>query len=435
MTMEPETDPKPPAFGWRLVIVVSAVAAALLALWGAPDWLVAFVVAAGAIVALSTAEPRAAALSRALVETRLEEGTERRLARLLEAVPAPAIILDRRALVIHANRAAHAAFPAMRADYPLSFSLRVPDLLDAVDAVLGGGAAETVEIVERVPVERSFLATVAPLRVRGEQEGGRERVLVFLHETTQERRIEGMRVDFIANASHELRTPLASIIGFIDTLQGPARNDVTARERFLGIMAEQARRMARLIEDLLSLSRIELNQHIRPAARVELVTLVGHVLDMMSGLARERGVRLDLVHTGAEAIIVAGDRDELVRLLENLVENAMKYGGSGGKVDVSLDIGTGTDGGREVQIAVRDYGPGIAPEHLPRLTERFYRADADQSRVQGSTGLGLAIVKHIVNHHRGRLAISSEVGHGATFAVTLAVLELRPRKNTDKAKA
>jgi two-component system, OmpR family, phosphate regulon sensor histidine kinase PhoR len=200
-------------------------------------------------------------------------------------------------------------------------------------------------------------------------------------------------------------------------LQGSARNDPVARDRFLGIMAEQARRMSRLIDDLLSLSRIELNEHLHPQHIVDIVPIVGHVCDTLSPLARERGVELAVLRD-VEQLWVLGERDELIRLFENLVENALKYGAPGKRVEVAIGKVAAAESGEAV-IAVRDFGPGIPPEHLPRLTERFYRVDVETSRAEGGTGLGLAIVKHIVARHRGRLEIASEIGHGATFTVSI----------------
>jgi two-component system, OmpR family, phosphate regulon sensor histidine kinase PhoR len=227
-----------------------------------------------------------------------------------------------------------------------------------------------------------------------------------------------MRADFVANASHELRTPLASLLGFVETLQGPARNDAAARDQFLSVMRAQAKRMARLIDDLLSLSRIERNAHIRPDATVDLGSVVGHVTEALAPLARERGVELALERPPGP-FDVAGDRDELIRVFENLVENAIKYGSSGGRVEVILAASPKGSGRSDVAVTVRDHGPGIAAEHLPRLTERFYRVDVTQSRDKGGTGLGLAIVKHILARHRGRLTIESTPGEGASFTVRI----------------
>ena len=235
------------------------------------------------------------------------------------------------------------------------------------------------------------------------------------HDLTPLRRVEELRADFVANASHELRTPLAALSGFIETLQGPARDDAAARTRFLGIMRAQASRMARLIDDLLSLSRIELSAHVRPDTPVDLVPIVRQVADGLESLARERDVALTLDLPSSPAVIT-GDRDELLRLFENLIENGLKYGASGGKVIVSLAAKPLSDGG-ETSVSVKDFGPGIAPEHLPRLTERFYRVDVGDSRAQGGTGLGLSLVKHIVARHGGRLTVESVFGNGATFTV------------------
>jgi two-component system phosphate regulon sensor histidine kinase PhoR len=244
------------------------------------------------------------------------------------------------------------------------------------------------------------------------------RVLVAIRDISDQRRAERMRADFVANVSHELRTPLAALSGFIETLQGAARDDAEARLRFLAIMRVQAGRMARLIDDLLSLSRIEQKQHVPPEGGVDLGGVVGGVLDALTPLAAESGVIL--VRDFPEARIeVRGERDELYRVFENLIGNAIKYGQAGGRVEVTA--ATGERG--EVQVSVRDHGPGIAPEHLPRLTERFYRVDVAGSRARGGTGLGLAIVKHIVARHRGRLLIDSTAGEGATFTVVLERLE------------
>jgi two-component system phosphate regulon sensor histidine kinase PhoR len=243
-------------------------------------------------------------------------------------------------------------------------------------------------------------------------------VVLFFRDLTSARRLEAMRTDFVANASHELRTPLASLLGFVETLQGPARNDTVARERFLDIMRQQAQRMTRLIDDLLSLSRIEMRLHVHPTTSVDLVAIARHMVETLAPLAKDRGLEI-LADLPARPVLVLGDRDELLRLLENLITNAVKYGEGGGKVEISLASMKTTEGHPQAVLSVRDFGPGIAPEHLPRLTERFYRVDVEQSRQKGGTGLGLAIVKHIVNRHRGSLDIDSEPGAGARFVVTL----------------
>jgi two-component system phosphate regulon sensor histidine kinase PhoR len=224
-----------------------------------------------------------------------------------------------------------------------------------------------------------------------------------------------MRTDFVANASHELRTPLASLLGFVETLQGPAREDPHAREQFLGIMRDQALRMSRLVDDLLSLSRIEQMQHLRPQGSVDLVAVVRHVVDTLGPLARETGAVVNL--ETPEQAIVPGDRDDLIRLAENLIENAIKYGGGDGAA-TQVAVSVESEAGLWI-LSVADNGVGIAPEHIPRLTERFFRTDAGASRAKGGTGLGLAIVKHILARHRGRLAIDSKLGDGARFRAYL----------------
>ena len=326
-------------------------------------------------------------------------------------VPDPILVLGRDGLVAEANAAAHAILPTLRLGYPLSYALRAPAILDAVAAAVPG-ATVTVEHLTRVPTERTFdvQITAIALGAAGDAERG---VMLLFRDLTEARRLERMRVDFIANVSHELRTPLASLVGFIETLQGAARDDPAGRERFLDIMRDQAWRMTRLIDDLLSLSRIELREHVAPNRRVDVRLVTMRMLDALRPMARERGVDIAL-ECPPEPALVLGHDDELSRIVENLVENAVKYGESGKRVEVVLARREA-----EIELSVRDYGPGIAREHLPRLTERFYRVDVAESRGKGGTGLGLAIVKHIVSRHRGRLAIESEPGQGAVFRVVL----------------
>lgn len=340
-------------------------------------------------------------------------GTER-LHALVRALPEAALLLDPRGTVQVANARATGIVASVRVGDPVSFAVRVPEVLEAIRASAADGTARRIEFADRVPVDRWLRADIVPFAAAPREDKDADALLLTFVDLTPQRRVEQMRVDFIANASHELRTPLASLSGFIETLQGPAKNDANARERFLKIMGDQARRMSRLIDDLLSLSRIELNAHMQPSAEIDLVNVVGHVRDTLAPLGAERGVEIAYEHPDTP-VIVRGDRDELIRVFENLVENALKYGGVGKKVDISL-----TRDGADALVAVRDYGPGIAPEHVPRLTERFYRVDTAHSREQGGTGLGLAIVKHIVARHRGRLGIESVPGQGATFSVRLA---------------
>lgn len=337
---------------------------------------------------------------------------------LIRGLPAPAIVLDRDGRVVAFNQPARSIAPALRAGELALIALRMPELVDAVRRATRKREPQRVEFIERVPHDRWFEAFVAPVSLPEADGAHIDLLLMTFNDLTPLRRVEEMRADFIANASHELRTPLAALLGFIETLQGPARNDTAAREKFLAIMQQQASRMARLIDDLLSLSRIELNVHRAPSTPVELASLVRQVTDGLQTLARDRKVEIRLAMP-EEALTVLGDRDELIRALENLVENALKYGAAGKRVDITLSRAQTRTGAPEARIAVRDFGPGIAPEHLPRLTERFYRVDVADSRSQGGTGLGLALVKHILNRHGGRVAVESTLGQGATFTMHL----------------
>ena len=330
---------------------------------------------------------------------------------LIEALGSAVVLLDSQGLARAISPAMKGLIPALGLGQPMALVMRDPDLLEAIEQVARAGGRQVIELVERVPVERTFRIHIgAPT---GASPHYRRPVLLTFEDLSEQRVTERMRVDFVANASHELRTPLASLLGFVETLQGPARNDTAARDRFLSIMREQGLRMARLVDDLLSLSRIELRAHLAPDTAVDLSNICREIVDSLTLMARERDVALAL-RTPQAPVKVAGDRDELLRLMENLVENAIKYGHKGGEVVIEV-----RDDEVEASVSVRDDGPGIAPEHLPRLTERFYRVDTNASREAGGTGLGLAIVKHIVLRHRGRLTIESNPGEGAIFKAVL----------------
>jgi two-component system phosphate regulon sensor histidine kinase PhoR len=335
---------------------------------------------------------------------------------LIGGLPGPAMVLDRDGRVIAFNAAASALAPALRRGEPALIALRMPELVDAIRRAAARREPQRVEFFERVPLDRWFEAFVVPVRLAAGGDRRSDILLMTFNDLTPLRRVEEMRADFVANASHELRTPLAALLGFIETLQGPAKDDSAAREKFLAIMQGQATRMARLIDDLLSLSRIELNAHLRPSTLVDLAPIVRQVADGLQMLARDRDVVIK-VAAPPEPLVVLGDRDELIRALENLVENALKYGAAGKRVDITLARGQMPTNAPEARITVRDYGPGIAPEHLPRLTERFYRVDVADSRAQGGTGLGLALVKHVLNRHGGRVSIASTPGAGASFTM------------------
>jgi two-component system phosphate regulon sensor histidine kinase PhoR len=335
-----------------------------------------------------------------------------------DALADPCLVLDRRSIVLHANAAAHRQFPSVLNGNPITFSLRNPDLVGAIDLAMRTGEVRTVELHETVPSETWDKVVVSPLRRPGRDWGADEnrQLVVTFQSLTELKRVDALRSDFIANASHELRTPLASLRGFIDTLLGPAAKDAAAREKFLGIMRGQAERMSKLIDDLLSLSRIEMHQHVRPTGSIDLAALLREVREglMMQAKAADVEIRLSLFEGPSTT---TGDRGQLYEVFENLLDNAVKYGATGKFVEVSL-APAGRPGFQH-QVTVIDHGPGVEPEHVPRLTERFYRIDADVSRKKKGTGLGLAIVKHIVNRHRGQLSFKSKPGEGMRVDVFL----------------
>jgi two-component system, OmpR family, phosphate regulon sensor histidine kinase PhoR len=338
---------------------------------------------------------------------------------IVDGLPDPLIAVDRQRRIVRTNLAAAALLGPLGAERDLSTVLRHPQLLAAVDSLLETGAdgnftgvdQSAVEFALAGPPERDVIAQLRRLS-RAAADGSL--ALIVLHDTTAQRRAERMRADFVANASHELKTPIAGLAGFIETLRGPARDDSGARERFLGIMAEQADRMRRLVDDLLMLSRIEQHEHARPDREIDLDRVLRGVLDLLQLKASSRSVKIELaVAAGLPGAI--GDHDELTIVFQNLIDNAIKYA----KPSTVVRVAAESDGQGSVFVAVSDEGDGIPAAHLPRLTERFYRVDTARSRQLGGTGLGLAIVKHVVNRHRGRLDIRSTPGKGSTFTVTL----------------
>ena len=399
-------------------IVVAAVALTASHLFGGGSWIAVAIV--GALVF-------GYALLRPASEVRTDGGAvsskvfsdppnERQA--LIDAIPDPAWVMSRTSIVLNANEAARSIYGGMTSGVAVSAVARNPELIDAIDRALLSGAVQTASLQLRVPVERHLVVVVAPLALPDQRDVA-PALLVTVRDLTAQDRLSEMRADFVANASHELRTPLASLRGFVETLQGPARNDPAARDRFLAIMSNQADRMTRLIDDLLTLSRIEMRQHVAPTDQIDLREVVTNVVQGLEPLAASSKVSLDL-KVPADSSMVRGDRDELAQVFQNLVQNAIKYGREGGQVRIELRRLTGMAGrpGR-VEVAIKDDGPGIDAQHIPRLTERFYRVNTAQSREKGGTGLGLAIVKHIVSRHSGELSIASIVGSGSTFTVTL----------------
>ena len=409
-------------------VIATASLIALAAFVLVPQFWLAICLSWAALLAAALAPPRAAAPPRRRATgdepQRRAPALSADVKALASALPDPCLVLSADGRVAYQNRRAQDLLGPVATGRPVSSLLRAPEISAAVASAIARRREVTVEYFERIPVSRWFEAHLAPVfeqagtppEAVGSNTGAMIGLVLVLHDLTKQKQVERMRVDFVANASHELRTPLASLAGFIETLQGSARDDAGARERFLDIMRAQAFRMSRLIDDLMSLSRIELDAHLRPSAPVDIGDIVSHVADSLKPLAEAEGTAIRLQRPEGP-LLVSGERDELVQVFQNLIENAIKYGASGGPVDVA--IGRAGPQGQRVEIAVRDHGPGIAPEHVPRLTERFYRVDEAHSREKGGTGLGLAIVKHILNRHRGTLDVASKPNEGSCFTVRL----------------
>ncbi|MDE1896711.1 MAG: histidine kinase [Rhodospirillales bacterium] len=324
---------------------------------------------------------------------------------LVERLPDPLLKLDGDGGILWRNDSAITAFGTETAAM-----LRHPDIRAALAEAMAGGIPVRREIVLAAPVTRDLEVTMIPVGAP---------VYMLVNDRTRERALEKMRADFVANSSHELRTPLASLIGFIETLRGAAADDIEAQQRFLGIMAEQAARMQRVIGDLLSLSKIEISEHSPPKEMLHLPPLLERIVAGLEPMVKAQQTRLTMT-LASDLPEIPADADQLTQVFSNLLDNALKYGKPGGEIKLSASATQDTrfpPGG--IVVLVEDNGAGIAREHIPRLTERFYRVDKGRSRVVGGTGLGLAIVKHAVNRHRGRLVIDSEPGRGTTFTVWL----------------
>jgi two-component system phosphate regulon sensor histidine kinase PhoR len=369
-------------------------------------------------------------------------------AAVVESLPDPVLVItardaldlaDRR--IAFANLAARELLRLQGEGMSLVSAIRHPRVLEAVDESLFGRMPGEAAYESGGAQDRFWRILTRPLPAAAD---GALLALLVMRDETDSRRNERMRADFLANASHELRTPLASLTGFIETLRGHAKDDPVARERFLGVMAAQAGRMARLIDDLMSLSRIELNEHIAPEGQVDVVVAVLDVIDALTPIAADRGVKLKATLPARGLAMVTGDRDQLLQVAQNLIDNGLKYSPNLGVLEIEVAMDSTADaaiaprlpggvrlsllspdlsgGERFVILRVTDHGPGIAREHLPRLSERFYRVQGQKSGERLGTGLGLAIVKHIINRHRGGLAIESVEGQGAIFTAYLPQL-------------
>lgn len=334
------------------------------------------------------------------------------MAEVLAAVPLPMILVGRDTRLAQANGLATALIGDQSLGRHLALAIRQPALVEAVEAALQRRVAGQARFVQSAPThEVAWKVTVTPVT---------QGALCVFQDISEQEQIGQLRRDFVANVSHELRTPLTALLGFIETLQGPARDDPAARDRFLAIMAREAGRMNRLVRDLLSLSRVEAQERQRPADTVDVASLLATSVTTMRAMAEDAGVELVLTADPGPQTARA-DADQLTQVFTNLIENAVKYGRPGKRVTITLTRLAEAPGfsGPALRISVADEGEGIDELHLPRLTERFYRVDSHRSRAQGGTGLGLAIVKHIVNRHRGRLKIASTRGAGSTFTVLL----------------
>lgn len=338
------------------------------------------------------------------------------LSQVIAALPLPALAIAQDEQIIGLNAAAQKLLGMPAQGRHFFTVLRQPAVVEAVEKCLNnGGQSSAAYLARENNTDVSYTVSVAQIGDTGV-------ALLTFQDITLETAASQMRRDFVANVSHELRTPLTALMGFIETLRGPAKDDGAVRERFLGIMQGETERMNRLVGDLLSLSRVEADERVRPTTQVDVVAVLSSTMRNLSPLAVEADVEL-IANLPNEAVMITADIDQLMQVFTNLIENAIKYGSEGKRVFVSLSLHERVNALRApaVIVTVRDEGPGIAPHHLARLTERFYRADDHRNHKLGGTGLGLAIVKHILNRHGGRIKITSDLGQGSEFKVIIPV--------------
>lgn len=336
---------------------------------------------------------------------------------LIDALQFPAYILDNNGRVVRANKSSNITFGKIRNSDKIFIRFRQPELRQLIEKSIQNQVSLTGEYHEPIPDDRWFAVEIAPIPDK-DKRNAKPHFLLGFHDLTEAKKIDQMRSDFIANASHELRTPLASLLGYIETIKGPARNDEAAIDRFTDVMLDQSHRMTRLVNDLLSLSKIEMQSHVKPSQAIDLNEVVTSVVNSLESVAKRLNVKIEFNSPGPVKIL--GDRDALLQVFENLIENACKYGEEGVKVIVSLET---NQENKQVTVSVQDFGPGIAVEHQHRITERFYRVDVARSREKQGTGLGLAIVKHILNRHSTKLGVDSKPENGARFFVKFPIFD------------
>lgn len=375
-------------------------------------------------VALNTPKPRNDIIAPVPDQDRLDQLADTSLAHIVDAMADPCFLLDYRGVLDHKNASADETFQHLKIGDLLTLTFRHPQFVQTLDEVISTGKPAQLTFMDRFPSERWYKARISPvlgaaLEIAADDDTpipARSKILVMMTELTEQKRAEQMRADFVANASHELRTPLTAVIGYLDTLMGPARNDREAHKKFMAIMRAQAERMSNLVDDLLSLSRIELKEHVQPRDRVNLLTTLEEVSELLRPIADGHENEF-VINNLLEDSIVTGERIELVQVFENLLDNALKYGDPGTKI--TIDIAPAKSVSQKVAVRITNRGTPISAEHLPRLTERFYRVDVESSRAKKGTGLGLAIAKHIITRHRGNLSITSDSKSGTTVSVEL----------------
>lgn len=341
-----------------------------------------------------------------------ESGLSTSQAALAEAFQFPVYILNNQGKIIYANQSSKDVFKSVNIGDQIFIRFRQPELRQLIEKALTSKLALTGEYNEPIPDDRWFSVEIAPITLQA-----KSLYILGFHDLTEAKRTDQMRSDFIANASHELRTPLASLLGYLETIKGPARHDEKAIDKFTDVMLDQAQRMKRLVNGLLSLSRLEMQSHVRPSKIVDLGEVISSVVASIGSVAKQLDVEIE--YKEVKDLNILGDRDELVEVFENLIENACKYGEEGKKVIVTIDK---DDQQKSATVSILDFGPGIAPEHQHRITERFYRVDVARSRAKQGTGLGLAIVKHILNRHATKLGMESKLNEGTRFFVTFSLV-------------